>query len=66
MQGTPDGLVTASPRDKSGRSGSWKCWSRAARRPLLTDLAGGVPEARLTREAKAALQRLLQKAGDVH
>ena len=30
----------------------------AAARRLLTDLAGGVPEARLTREAKAALQRL--------
>jgi WD40 repeat protein len=29
----------------------------AAARRLLADLAGGVPEARLTREAKAALQR---------
>jgi hypothetical protein len=30
----------------------------AAARRLLTDLAGGAPEARLTREAKAAVQRL--------
>ena len=36
----------------------------AAARGLLTDLAGGVPEARLTREAKAALQRLPRKDGD--
>jgi hypothetical protein len=36
----------------------------AAARRLLTDLAGGVPEARLTREAKAALQRLPHKDGD--
>jgi WD40 repeat protein len=38
----------------------------AAARRLLTDLAGGVPEARLTREAKAALQRLPYKDGDGH
>jgi len=36
----------------------------AAARRLLTDLAGGVAEARLTREAKAALQRLPHKDGD--
>jgi hypothetical protein len=36
----------------------------AAARQLLTDLAGGVAEARLTREAKAALQRLPHKGGD--
>jgi hypothetical protein len=33
----------------------------AAARRLLTDLAGGVPEARLTSEAKSALQRLPYK-----
>jgi hypothetical protein len=36
----------------------------AAARRLLTDLAGGVAEARLTREAKAALQRLPRKEGE--
>jgi RNA polymerase sigma factor (sigma-70 family) len=36
----------------------------AAARRLLTDLAGGVPEARLTREAKATLQRLPNKYGE--
>src|SRR5262249_7566593 len=35
----------------------------AAARRLLTDLAGGAPEARLTREAKEALQRLPRKEG---
>jgi RNA polymerase sigma factor (sigma-70 family) len=36
----------------------------AAARRLLTDLAGGVAEARLTSEAKAALQRLPNKDGE--
>jgi hypothetical protein len=36
----------------------------AAALRLLTDLAGGVPEARLTREARAALQRLPPKDGE--
>jgi hypothetical protein len=34
---------------------------RAAGRPLLEALASGVPEARLTREAKASLERLLAR-----
>ena len=46
--------------------GTW-AWSQAgtaAARRLLTDLAGGAPEARLTREAKAALELLARKEGE--